>query len=56
VRLGRAHRNLRCRPTRPARGAFIVNTCDDGVMLPDMVAEMAGAWRAMGVSLVTPNA
>jgi glycosyltransferase involved in cell wall biosynthesis len=39
-----------------ARGAFIVNTCDDDVMLPDMVAEMTEAWRSKGVSLVTANA
>jgi glycosyltransferase involved in cell wall biosynthesis len=40
---------------RAARGAFIVNTCDDDVMLPTMVAEMAQAWRTKGVSLVTAN-
>jgi glycosyltransferase involved in cell wall biosynthesis len=40
---------------KAARGAFIVNTCDDDVMLPDMVAEMVEAWRTKGVSLVTTN-
>jgi|APDOM4702015118_1054815.scaffolds.fasta_scaffold04350_3 glycosyltransferase involved in cell wall biosynthesis len=40
---------------KAARGTFIVNTCDDDVMLPNMVAEMAKAWRAKGVSLVTAN-
>jgi glycosyltransferase involved in cell wall biosynthesis len=39
-----------------ARGAFIVVTCDDDVMLPDMVAEMAEVWLAENVSLVTTNA
>jgi len=38
-----------------ARGAFIVDTCDDDVMHPDMVAEMVEAWRAKAVSLVTTN-
>jgi glycosyltransferase involved in cell wall biosynthesis len=38
-----------------ARGAFIVITCDDDVMLPDMVAEMADAWRTHDVSLVVTN-
>jgi glycosyltransferase involved in cell wall biosynthesis len=40
---------------KAARGAFIVNTCDDDVMLPEMVAEMADAWRTRDVSLVTTN-
>lgn len=38
------------------RGAFIVMTCDDDVMLPDMVKEMAEVWRTEDVSLVTTNA
>lgn len=41
---------------RVARGAFVVDTCDDDVMKPDMVAEMVDAWRANNVSLVTANA
>lgn len=40
---------------RVARGAFIVNTCDDDVMRPTMVAEMVRAWRTKRVSLVTAN-
>ncbi len=40
---------------KAARGAFIVDTCDDDVMMPDMVAEMVEAWRAKDVSLVTTN-
>ncbi len=39
-----------------ARGAFVVNTCDDDVMLPNMVAEMVDARRTKNVSLVTVNA
>jgi glycosyltransferase involved in cell wall biosynthesis len=38
-----------------ARGDFIVLTCGDDVMLPDMVAEMADIWRKGNVSLVTTN-
>src|SRR5262245_20429699 len=38
-----------------ARGAFIVDTCDDDVMHPDMVAEMVEAWLTKAVSLVTTN-
>jgi glycosyltransferase involved in cell wall biosynthesis len=41
---------------RASRGAFIVLLCDDDVMLPDMVAEMADAWLTKDVSLVTTNA
>jgi glycosyltransferase involved in cell wall biosynthesis len=37
------------------RGAFIVMACDDDVMLPDMVTEMAEVWRTENVSLVTAN-
>lgn len=39
-----------------ARGSFIIDTCDDDIMLPHMVAEMVDAWRAKNVSLVTANA
>jgi glycosyltransferase involved in cell wall biosynthesis len=38
-----------------ARGSFIVLSCGDDVMLPEMVAEMADVWRAEDVSLVTTN-
>jgi glycosyltransferase involved in cell wall biosynthesis len=41
---------------RAARGAFIVDTCDDDIMLPSMAAEMVDAWRTKDVSLVTTNA
>jgi glycosyltransferase involved in cell wall biosynthesis len=39
-----------------ARGAFVVLTCDDDVMLPEMVAEMVAAWKAEDVSMITANA
>jgi glycosyltransferase involved in cell wall biosynthesis len=39
-----------------ARGSFIVDTCDDDIMQPSMVAVMVEAWRAKRVSLVTANA
>jgi glycosyltransferase involved in cell wall biosynthesis len=39
-----------------ARGTFIVNACDDDVMLPNMVAEMVDVWRTKNISLVTVNA
>ena len=39
-----------------ARGEFIVFTCDDDIMLPEMVAEMAKVWREENVSLVNTNA
>jgi glycosyltransferase involved in cell wall biosynthesis len=39
-----------------ARGAFIVISCGDDVMLPEMVAEMTDMWRNNKVSLVTVNA
>jgi len=39
-----------------ARGDFVVLTCDDDVMLPDMVAEMAEAWKSEDVSLIAANA
>jgi glycosyltransferase involved in cell wall biosynthesis len=39
-----------------ARGSFIIDTCDDDIMLPDMTAEMVEAWQAKRVSLVTANA
>jgi len=38
-----------------ARGDFIVLTCGDDVMLPEMVAEMADVWLKENVSLVTTN-
>jgi len=38
------------------RGAFIVISCGDDIMLPEMVAEMAAIWRSEKVSLVTANA
>ena len=41
---------------RAARGAFVVDTCDDDVMHPDLVSEMADAWQTRNVSLVTANA
>jgi glycosyltransferase involved in cell wall biosynthesis len=37
------------------RAAFIVMTCDDDVMLPEMVSEMVRVWRTENVSLVTAN-
>jgi glycosyltransferase involved in cell wall biosynthesis len=39
-----------------ARGAFIVPTCDDDVMMPDMVSEIANVWKSENVSLITANA
>jgi glycosyltransferase involved in cell wall biosynthesis len=39
-----------------ARGEFVVLTCDDDVMLPDMVADMVDFWRSESASLVTTNA
>jgi glycosyltransferase involved in cell wall biosynthesis len=41
---------------RATRGEFIVLTCDDDVMLPDMLSEMVAAWKTADVSLVTANA
>jgi glycosyltransferase involved in cell wall biosynthesis len=41
---------------KTTNGRFIVLTCDDDVMLPDMVAEMVEVWRREDVSLVTANA
>jgi glycosyltransferase involved in cell wall biosynthesis len=41
---------------KTAQGRFIVLTCDDDVMLPEMVAEMVEVWRREDVSLVTTNA
>jgi glycosyltransferase involved in cell wall biosynthesis len=38
-----------------ARGDFVVLSCGDDIMLPDMVAEMADVWRQQNVSLVTTN-
>jgi glycosyltransferase involved in cell wall biosynthesis len=40
---------------RATRATFIVMTCDDDMMLPDMVAEMVRAWRTQDASLVTAN-
>lgn len=61
VRFIRNARNRRLLGTcdvgiRAARGEFVVLTCDDDVMLPDMVAEMVDFWRSQSVSLVTTNA
>ena len=39
-----------------ARGVFIVISCGDDIMLPEMVGEMAAIWRSEKVSLVTANA
>jgi glycosyltransferase involved in cell wall biosynthesis len=39
-----------------AQGEFLVISCGDDVMLPDMVEKMAKVWMAEGVSLVTTNA
>lgn len=41
---------------KAASGEFIVFTCDDDVMLPDMVSEMADFWQSTNASLVTTNA
>jgi len=41
---------------KATRGDFIVLTCDDDVMLPEMVAEIAEVWRTENVSLVNTNA
>ena len=38
-----------------AQGRFVVLSCGDDVMAPDMVAEMADVWRRHNVSLVTTN-
>jgi glycosyltransferase involved in cell wall biosynthesis len=38
------------------RGAFIVVSCGDDIMLPEMVAEMVDVWTKEEVSLVTANA
>src|SRR5215203_6077215 len=38
-----------------AQGEFIVLSCGDDIMLPDMVAHMADVWRGEKVSLVTTN-
>jgi glycosyltransferase involved in cell wall biosynthesis len=40
---------------KAAQADFIVLSCGDDVMLPDMVANMAGVWRKDNVSLVTTN-
>ena len=41
---------------KAARGNFIVLTCDDDVMTPEMVSEMAKVWRDENVSLIATNA
>jgi glycosyltransferase involved in cell wall biosynthesis len=61
VRFIRNARNLRLLGARElgiksTRGDFIVNTCDDDVMMPNMVAEMVEVWRKRDVSLITVNA
>jgi glycosyltransferase involved in cell wall biosynthesis len=61
IRLIRNPRNMTLLGTckiafEAARGEFIVLTCDDDVMLPEMVAEMAKVWQAENVSLVNTNA
>jgi glycosyltransferase involved in cell wall biosynthesis len=61
IRLIRNPRNMTLLGTckialEAARGEFIVFTCDDDVMLPEMVAEMAKVWQAENVSLVNTNA
>jgi len=38
------------------KGAFILVSSGDDIMLPDMIAEMAKVWMAEDVSLVTTNA
>jgi hypothetical protein len=37
-------------------GPFILQTCGDDVMMPEMIAEMAKVWIGENVSLVTTNA
>jgi glycosyltransferase involved in cell wall biosynthesis len=39
-----------------ANGEFIVMSCGDDIMLPNMVEEMANVWAGGAVSLVTANA
>jgi glycosyltransferase involved in cell wall biosynthesis len=61
IRFIRNARNMQWRGAmdiglQAARGAFIVISCGDDVMLPEMVAEMAAAWMDAKVSLVTANA
>jgi glycosyltransferase involved in cell wall biosynthesis len=41
---------------RTVKGDFVFISCGDDVMLPEMVSEMANAWKSHGVSLVTANA
>ena len=38
------------------RGEFIVITCDDDIMLPNLVTEMVAKWKSANVSLVATNA
>jgi glycosyltransferase involved in cell wall biosynthesis len=61
IRFIRNSKNLRLLGTceagiSAARGDFVVMTCDDDVMLPDMVSEMAEVWKSEDVSLITTNA
>lgn len=54
-------KNLGLLPTcevgiRASRGDFVVFTCDDDVMMPEMISEIADFWRSQDVSLVTTNA
>ena len=37
-------------------GSFVLQTCGDDVMMPEMIAEMANVWLRENVSLVTTNA
>jgi glycosyltransferase involved in cell wall biosynthesis len=37
-------------------GSFVLQTCGDDVMMPEMIAEMANVWLSENVSLVTTNA
>ena len=41
---------------RATRGEFVVLTCDDDIMQPELVSEMVEVWQREHVSLVTTNA
>jgi glycosyltransferase involved in cell wall biosynthesis len=61
VRFIRNHENLGAEGTLKfafdiAKGRFIVISCGDDIMLPEMVEKMAGVWINEDVSLVTANA
>jgi len=43
------------RALNAAQGEFIILSCGDDIMLPDMVMDMADVWRGEKVSLVTTN-